>query len=168
MKKIFISLVLALLPLFSFAQTSANQKIGLVNTQLIFTAMPETKNLETELEKLAKKYEDELLSMQKEYQKKYEEFVNQQDTLIESIKVRKQQEIQDMAKRIQDLNAVAQQDMQKKQLELMAPIQKKLKDAINKVATTNGYAYVLDANQVLFIGSTGVDLTNDVKKSLGI
>ena len=46
---------------------------------------------------------------------------------------RREQELQDQAKRIQDLQQVAQQDYQKKQVRAPTPIQKKIQDAIAAV-----------------------------------
>lgn len=167
MKKLFLALVLVLFPsLMMSAQTQ--QKIGIVDTQAIIMAMPETKSMQTELDALMKKYEDSIVAMQKEYQTKFEEFVAQQETMVESIKVRKQQEIEDMAKRIQELNGVAQQDIQKKQTELFAPIQNKVRDAINKVGAENGFAYLLDASQMIYVGTTGIDATAMVRTKLGL
>lgn len=167
MKKLFLALVLVLFPsLMMSAQTQ--QKIGIVDTQAIIMAMPETKSMQTELDALMKKYEDSIVAMQKEYQTKFEEFVAQQETMVESIKVRKQQEIEDMAKRIQELNGVAQQDIQKKQTELFAPIQNKVRDAINKVGVENGFAYLLDASQMIYVGTTGIDATAMVRTKLGL
>ncbi len=167
MKKLFLALVLVLFPsLMMSAQTQ--QKIGIVDTQAIIMAMPETKSMQTELDALMKKYEDSIVAMQKEYQAKFEEFVAQQETMVESIKVRKQQEIEDMAKRIQELNGVAQQDIQKKQTELFAPIQNKVRDAINKVGAENGFAYLLDASQMIYVGTTGIDATAMVRTKLGL
>lgn len=167
MKKLFLALVLVLFPsLMMSAQTQ--QKIGIVDTQAIIMAMPETKSMQTELDALMKKYEDSIVAMQKEYQAKFEEFVAQQETMVESIKVRKQQEIEDMAKRIQELNGVAQQDIQKKQTELFTPIQNKVRDAINKVGAENGFAYLLDASQMIYVGTTGIDATAMVRTKLGL
>lgn len=167
MKKFFLALALVLFPaLMMSAQTQ--QKIGVVDTQTILMAMPETKAMQTELDALMKKYENTLVEMQKEYQTKFEEFVAQQDKMVESIKVRKQQEIEDLAKRIQELNNVAQQDVQKKQAELFTPIQTKVRDAINKVGAENGFAYLMDASQMIYMGTAAVDATSMVRSKLGL
>ena len=124
-----------LFPIFAGAQS---HKIGIVDSQKVLSEMPEMKSMQAELDNLAKKYEDTLVQLQKEFQTKYQDFVKEQETMVESIKSRKQQELEDLSKRIQDLNNVAQQDMQKKQVELFAPIQTKLREAINKVGNDGG------------------------------
>lgn len=167
MKKLFLAIALVLFPaLMMSAQTA--QKIGVVDTQSIIVAMPETKAMQTKLDELMKKYEDTIVEMQKEYQSKFEEFVSKKDTMVESIKLRKQQEIEDLAKRIQELNNVAQQDVQKKQVELFTPIQNKVRDAINKVGAENGFAYLMDSNQMIYMGTAAEDATALVRAKLGL
>lgn len=166
MKKTFLILCAAMLfPIFAGAQS---HKIGIVDSQKVLSEMPEMKSMQSELDNLAKKYEDTLVQLQKEFQTKYQDFVKEQETMVESIKSRKQQELEDLSKRIQDLNNVAQQDMQKKQVELFAPIQTKLREAINKVGNDGGFTYIMDASQMLYVGSGSEDVTSLVKSKLGL
>lgn len=166
MKKILLSLTLLMLPLLAFAQGA--QKVAVVDTQSILVDMPETKSMQTELDALMKKYEDTIVVMQEEFQNKYQAFVAEQEGMVESIRLRKEQELQDLAKRLEDLNTVAQEDIRKKQGELFAPIQKKLMDAINAVGAENGYAYMLDKSAMIYVGATGVDATSQVRSKLGL
>lgn len=168
MKRLLLTLMLIACPLVMFGQSNSPQKVAIVDTQKILMSMPETKAMQTELDALMKKYEDTLVVMREEFQKKYQEYVAEKDTLIETIKVRREQELEELAKRIEDLNGVAQQDIQKKQQELFTPIQTKLRNAIEAVGNENGYAYIIDASAMLFIGNTGIDATSKVSSKLGI
>ena len=166
MKRTFLILCAAMLfPIFAGAQS---HKIGIVDSQKVLSEMPEMKSMQSELDNLAKKYEDTLVQLQKEFQTKYQDFVKEQQTMVESIKSRKQQELEDLSKRIQDLNNVAQQDMQKKQVELFAPIQTKLREAINKVGNDGGFTYIMDSSQMLYVGNGSEDVTSLVKSKLGL
>ena len=166
MKRTFLILCAAMLfPIFAGAQS---HKIGIVDSQKVLSEMPEMKSMQAELDNLAKKYEDTLVQLQKEFQTKYQDFVKEQETMVESIKSRKQQELEDLSKRIQDLNNVAQQDMQKKQVELFAPIQTKLREAINKVGNDGGFTYIMDSSQMLYVGTGSEDVTSLVKSKLGL
>ena len=136
--KKLIIFLLMMLPLGVFAQES---KIAIVNTQEV---------------------------MQDEYNKKYSDFVAQQDSLTENIKMRRMQELQDMEQRTQNFIQISQQDFQKKQGELFTPIQDKLKNAIKAVGDEKGYTYILDPQIVLYQGNTAVDATQFVKAKLGI
>ena len=131
-------------------------------------AMPEVSGMEKQMADLNEKYRVELKQMQDEYQKKYSDFVAQQDSLTENIKMRRMQELQDMEQRTQNFIQISQQDFQKKQGELFTPIQDKLKNAIKAVGDEKGYTYILDPQIVLYQGNTAVDATQFVKAKLGI
>lgn len=167
MKRFFLTLVaLVALPLAMMAQ---EQKVAIVDVATILTQLPETKAMQTELDNLLKKYEDTHVAMQEEFQKKYEAYAAEREGLLETIRTRREQEIQDLAKRIEDLQQVAQQDYQRKQVELLTPIQKKVKDAITAVGNENNYTYMLDASTILFMNNnSAIDATAKVRAKLGI
>lgn len=164
MKKLIV-LLFMLLPLGVFAQ---EVKIAFVNTQEVFMAMPEVSEMEKQMADLNEKYKGELKQMQDEYQKKYSDFVAQQDSLTENIKLRRMQEIQDIQGRMDNFMQVAQQDVQKKQQELLMPIQEKLQKAIKDVGTEKGYTYIIDPAALLFTGSNAIDATLFVRTKLGL
>lgn len=160
-------LIIFLLMMFPgvFAQES---KIAIVNTQEVIQAMPEFATMQKQMADMEAKYKNEMQVMQDEYNKKYSDFVAQQDSLTENIKMRRMQELQDMEQRTQNFIQISQQDFQKKQGELFTPIQDKLKNAIKAVGDEKGYTYILDPQIVLYQGNTAVDATQFVKAKLGI
>ena len=97
--------------------------------------MPEFANMQKQMADMEAKYKSEMQVMEDEYKKKYSDFVAQQDSLTENIKMRRMQELQDMEQRTQNFIQISQQDFQKKQGELFTPIQDKLKNAIKQSVT---------------------------------
>jgi len=164
MKK-FIALCLMMLPLSLVAQ---ELKIAIVNTSELINLMPEVSAMEKQLADLNAQYEKELKIMQDDFNKKYSEYVAQQDSLTENIKLRRQQEIQDLQERIQNYVPVAQQEMEKKQQELFAPIQEKLQKAITAVGDEKGYTFIISPQVLLYKGNSAIDATPFVKDKLGI
>ena len=164
MKKLIIFLLM-MLPLGVFAQES---KIAIVNTQEVIQAMLEFATMQKQMADMEAKYKNEMQVMQDEYNKKYSDFVAQQDSLTENIKMRRMRELQGMEQRTQNFIQISQQDFQKKQGELFTPIQDKLKNAIKAVGDEKGYTYILDPQIVLYQGNTAVDATQFVKAKLGI
>ena len=164
MKKLIV-LLLMILPLGAIAQ---EVKIAFVKTQEVFMAMPEVSGMEKQMADLNEEYRVELKQMQDEYQKKYSDFVAQQDSLTENIKLRRMQEIQDIQERMDNFVQVAQQDVQKKQQELLQPIQQKLHEAIQKVGEEKGYTYIIDPAALLYTGTNAVDATPFVRTKLGL
>lgn len=166
MKKL-IALLLMLLP-FAGAVNAQEVKIAFVNTQEVFMALPEVADMQKKLEDLNAKYKKELETMQGEYQKKYSDFIAQQDSLTENIKVRRMQEVQDMQQRMDNFVQVAQQDVAKQQQDLLTPIQQKIQDAIKAVGAEKGYTYIIDPQVLLYQGSNAIDATQFVKAKLGL
>ena len=161
MKKLIIFLLM-MLPLGVFAQES---KIATVNTQDVIQAMPEFADMQKQMADMEAKYRSEMQVMEDEYKKKYSDYIAQQDSLTENIKMRR---LQDMEQRTQNFIQISQQDFQKKQGELFTPIQEKLKNAIKAVGDEKGYTYILDPQVVLYQGNAAVDATPFVKAKLGI
>lgn len=164
MKKLIILLFL-ILPLGAFAQ---EVKIAFVNTQEVFMAMPEVSAMETQMADLNEKYKVELKQMQDEYTNKYSAYIAQQDSLTENIKLRRMSEIEDIRERMDNFVQVAQQDVQKKQQELMMPIQQKMQEAIKAVGNEKGYTYIIDPAAILHFGNGSIDATSFVKTKLGL
>ena len=164
MKKLIV-LLLMILPLGAIAQ---EVKIAYVKTQEVFMAMPEVSEMEKKLADLNEKYKGELKLMQDEYQKKYADFIQQQDSLTENIKLRRMQEIQDIQTRMDNFVQMGQQDVQKQQQDLLMPIQQKLQDAIKAVGDEKGYTYIIDPAALLYTGSNEVDATPFVRTKLGL
>ena len=129
MKKLIIFLLMVL-PLSVFAQ---EVKIAIVNSQEVVTAMPEFATMQKTLADMDAKYKQELKVMEEEYNKKYADFIAQQDSLTENIKMRRMQELSDIQERSNNFVQLTQQDFQKKQQELFVPIQDKLRNAIKAV-----------------------------------
>lgn len=166
MKKL-IALLLMILP-FAGVVSAQDAKIAFVNTADVFNAMPEVANMKKSLEDLNAKYAKELEIMQNEYKKTYSDFVAQQDSLTENIKVRRMQDLQDKQQRIDNFIQVAQQDVNKKQEELIMPIQQKMSDAIKAVGSEQGYTYIIDPQVLLYTGPNAIDATPMVKTKLGL
>ena len=169
MKKL-IALLLMILP-FAGVVSAQEAKIAFVNTQEVFMAMPEVADMQKKLDELNAKYKKELETMQSEFQKKYSDFVAQQDSLTENIKVRRMQDIQDMQQRMDNFVQVAQQDVNKQQQDLVTPIQQKISDAIKAVGAAEGVIYIFDMARtpIPYVNEAqSINLTPKVKTQLGI
>jgi outer membrane protein len=145
------------------------QKLARVNTQEIFAVMPETKEMQQNLDAFGKELQEQLEQIQVEFNNRYAEFEKAQATMNPTVKQMKQAELNGLQQRYAEFQQIAQQDFAKKQQELAAPIQKKLDDAIAKVAKTAGYTAVFDAMMFVYADAAQVvDINGAVKKELGI
>lgn len=166
LKKILLFAVMFVLPLGAMAQA----KFAHMNSQEVITVMPEFTKAQSDLEAMAKKYQDEMQRTEEEFNKKYQEFIAQADSLPKNIADRRQKELQDMAQRQQQFQQEAQQAMQQAQSEAMAPIYQKLEAAIQAVGAAEGVVYIFDIARtpIAYIGTQSIDVTAKVKAQLGI
>ena len=152
----------------SISFTNAQSKVAHINTAELVEAMPTMKAAQAELEKLAKTYEADIQASIKEYQNKTKQYDAEASTKTDEENQKRLAEVQGMQQSIAAYQKGAQEDLQKKEAELMKPIYDKAREAIQKVAKAQGFNYVLDSMNgqgVLF--ADGTDLLPAVKKELG-
>jgi outer membrane protein len=162
MKKLIITIMLVL-PMLASAQ-----KFGHINTQELFSQMPEVAQVKAQMDTIQGQYENQLASMNEEIQKKMQDYQAQEATMAEAIKQIRQQELQEMQQRIQLFYQTAEQDIQRKQQELLAPVHERMAKAIKAVGEREGYTYIFDSAAMVHIGADATDATPAVKKELGI
>ena len=175
MMKKFLKLTLALV--FVLGATSASaQKLGRVDLAAIVPNMPEYTEAVSNLEALGKELSMQLEQMNVELNNKYADYEKNVSTYSDSLRQMKERELMEMNQRLQDMQQYAQQDLQKKEVDLMTPIYEKANAAVNKVAAAGGYAVVFStagdqassAGLAYFDPAQVKDITADVKKELGI
>lgn len=166
MNKLILSLIT--LAMASSVTSFAQSTIAHINTQELIEAMPEMQSARTEIEKLAKSYENDIQTMASELQNKVKVYDSEADSQTEDENRKRIEEVQGMEQSIRQFQGQAQQDIAQKENELLEPILKKAKDAVVKVAKALGYTYVLDTTPGSgVILADGKNLMADVKKELG-
>ncbi len=170
MKKIIT--VIATCLILSIGAQAQTQKIGHINSLALLDVMPEMQKAKADIQAYLKTFEDQLVSMQKEYKDKidaYQAGVKATPAMSDAIKEVKAKEIQDLEARIMQLNKSGEEKVQKKEEELTQPILKKADVAIKAVAKEKGYTYVIDASSgALLFAEDSDDLLEAVKIKLGM
>ncbi|MGN1256840.1 MAG: OmpH family outer membrane protein [Bacteroidaceae bacterium] len=165
MKKILVA-ILMMAPLALSAQKFAH-----FNSADIIPNMKEYTTAQTEIQNMAKQFDDDLKLMQDELQKKTEEYQKEQANLLENVRQRREQELNDLYQRMQQSYQDNQQSLQKAQQDKMGAIQQLVLDAVKKIGETGGYVYVIDTNAgaIPFVNTAlSTDITAEVKKAVGI
>ncbi len=161
-------MLFAILLFTGFSAVNAqSQKIAHINTNELIVAMPETKKAQDRLQKIQDSLNTAYGEMIQEYREK--------DSIIRSDSAKwtpakkdiKFKEFQDLADALQNYSNTAQQYLQEKEQELLEPVQKIAREAIQKVAKDNGYAYVINA-EMLIVAPPSDDLLAKVKAHLKI
>lgn len=163
-KKVLLAIMIAL-PMCISAQTI---KLGVVNTNTIFEAMPERATAQTQLETASKTFEDEFKKLTDQMDKEYAEFQALDASTPESIKERRMQALQDLQNRIQQFRMQAQQDLERQQTQLMQPIQEKIDAAIKAIGSEQGFTMIFQDVIPSYVGAGVTDVTPMVKTKLGL
>ena len=161
MKKILIA-ILMMAPLSLCAQKFAH-----FNTADIIPSMKEYTTAQEELQSMQKQYEDDMKLMQDELQKKSEEYQKEQANLLENVRARREQELNDLYNRLQQSFQDNQAALQKAEAEKMNTIREKVLAAIKKIGEEGGYVYIVDTSSgvIPFVSTTlSTDITAQVKK----
>lgn len=142
-------------------------KFGHVNIQELAAGMPEMKEGKAKLDATSKQYESELAKMYQELNKKYTDFVAAKDSLTETIKARRTQELQELEQRFNNFRQSSTEEVQKQQGELERSVMEAIVKAVKEVGEENGYVYIMDKNNTLYISSTkSTDVMDLVKAKL--
>ena len=167
--KLFKNLLLASVLFLGFTTTQAQSKIAHINTQELVSAMPETKQMEEEIKKVAQAYDADYKTQTTALQAKLQKYDQEAATQTDTENQKRALEVEELKKKLQLFASGAQQELQKKQFDLYKPIEEKASNAIKAVATSKGFQYVLDSSPgkglVVFMGE---DLMAAVKTKLGI
>lgn len=166
MKKIIIALLMAL----PFTAMAADLKIGVFNSQEVITIMPEYNAAMSELENMNLKFQTEGKKLQEELEKKYQEYTSTAETLEPAIRQYKETELARLQQSIQEFATSAENNIKKKQQDLMMPIINKINQAIKKVGDENGFTYIIDnaANIIPYVAPSAENVLPLIKKALNI
>ncbi|MBR5595297.1 MAG: OmpH family outer membrane protein [Alistipes sp.] len=174
MKK-FLKLTLAVVLMVSATAVNA-QKFGRVDLAAIVTNMTEFKDAQQNLQNYGRDLQDQLEQIQVEFNKLYADYEKNVTTYSDSVRQLKERELTELQQRFQDFQQLAQQDMAKKEAELMNPIYEKANDAVKQVSSAGGYIAIFStasdqpasAGLAYFDPAQLTDITPEVKAVLGI
>ncbi|MBQ0143731.1 MAG: OmpH family outer membrane protein [Bacteroidales bacterium] len=165
MKKILVFAAMAILSL----SASAQAKFAVVDFNELVMLAPEADAARTQMQAASKTAQETIMSMQEEGQAKYTEYQQKSASWTPAIRESKEKELNDISARIQEFQQSIQVELQQKQQELMDPIYKKAQETIEKIAKDNGFAFVFDNSQFLFVDKAQVkDITPEARKAMGI
>ena len=146
--------------------TSAQSKIAHINKQDLVKAMPAYITAQAEIKKLGQTYEAQMQDSFKEYDTKVKQYNAEAESQTQEENQRRMAEVEGMKQSLTQYQQQAQQDIQKKEFDLLKPIVDEADKAIQTVAKAQGFQYVLDS--AMLIMADGKDLMADVKAHLKI
>tara|TARA_Y100000589_G_scaffold103850_1_gene98160 strand:- start:31 stop:609 length:579 start_codon:yes stop_codon:yes gene_type:complete len=164
MKKVILLLFLSLNVTIAFSQ---KQKIGHVNTQEILQSLYIKDSIQFKLVDFQKVLENESRRIQSELYNEQIELEKLKDSLPTEIFNQRYQRLMSDSKRFQEETLPQMQNsLKNKELFYIAPIEKKITEAIQKIAKNNSFTYIINLEATLYAG--GQDITKLVRLELGL
>ena len=148
--------------------SSAQSIVAHVNVDSLLVQMPEYKLAQEALQAEQAKFESEAKEMNAELEKGAQA-LQANAAWTELRKRQEQTRLQEMYNNIQEYMQQAQSQLQQKEVELVTPVLEKLQAAINAVAETKKFSYVLDASQSkgqVVYAKGGINIGGDVRAYL--
>ncbi len=168
--KPFLIIAFSLL-LTSFTATA--QRYAIIDTKYILAKIPEYKDANKKLEEMADAWQKEIDLMQADLDKMYRQLDAEKAMLTPELLKKREDEIFNKEKQVRDLQKRRfgfEGDYFRKKQELVKPIQDKVYNAVQKLATERLYDFILDKSEgiTVIFADPKLDKSDDVLKILGV
>lgn len=166
--KIIVGLVL-LVP----SLQAQNQRVGFIDSEFILSKIPEYAGVDQRLRQLVTTWNDEIAELEREIAELQDDFRAKEILFTPDVKREREQEINNKKRELEryiNTRFGPDGDYYKQQRDLLEPIQRKVVEAVGKVASRDGYDFVFDRHGdiVFFYSRTQWDLSIEVLLELGI
>ena len=169
MKKL---LILATCFLLIAASTNA-QRYAIIDSKYILDKLPEYKEAQKLLDQFSEQWQQEVDQKQALMDKMYKDYDAEQVMLSDVLKKKREDELYNKEKELRDLQKKRfgfEGDLFKKRQELIKPIQDRVYNAVQKLATEKQYDFILDKSEgiTVIFADPKLDKSDDVLRELGI
>jgi outer membrane protein len=160
--------------IFSVESTLAqNQRIGFIDTEFILSKIPEYAGVDQRLRQLVTTWNEEIAELEKEIADLQEDFRAKEILFTPEVRREREQEINNKKRELEryiNNRFGPEGDYYRQQRDLLEPIQRKIVEAVGKVATRDGYDFVFDrhGDYVFFFSRPQWDLSIEVLLEMGI
>ncbi|MBI2730806.1 MAG: OmpH family outer membrane protein [Sphingobacteriales bacterium] len=169
MKKIlFVAFSMCLVSL-----TASAQRYAIIDSKYILEKLPEYKDAQKKLDDISDLWQKEIDQKSAELEKMYKNFEAEQVMLSDELKKKREDEIYNKEKELRDLQKKRfgfEGDLFRKRQELIRPIQDKVYNAVQKMATERSFDFVLDKSEgiTVIFADPKLDKSDDILKRLEV
>lgn len=153
---------------FAPAATAQQLKIGHVDFNALVASLPETKAAEKEVEDRRTAIAEMLEKLYAEVGTLFQAYQKNAQTYAADTRKAKEEEIRQKQQEIQTLEELGDQQLQNLWQEKMNPVYERVRKAIEAVGGENGFIYILETSTLNYISPKSTDVTDLVKKKLGV
>ena len=164
-------MILALVAMVLSVAAVSAQNYMVVDSEKVFKSLTAYNNALTQIENLSEQYQAKVDAKFQEVERLYNSYIQQRASLSEATRQQREQQIlqkEQEATEYQESLFGTEGELMKKRMELIQPIQQRVFDAIERIATQYGYDLVIDisANPTILYYSSKVDFTQKIINAL--
>ncbi len=168
MKKIFYIILISLF----FVNNTFSQKFAYIDSDYILNKIPEFKQAQDKLDALSAEWQKEIEKKFTDVENMYKSYQQEQILLTKPMKNKREEAIMRAEKEAKDLQRKyfsPQGELNLKRQELVKPIQDKIYDAVQQLASNNKYAVIFDSSSdlIMLYSNPNLDKSDKILEILG-
>src|SRR5438045_1914279 len=149
------------------------QRYAVIDSKYILQKLPEYKSAQQRLDQFSEQWQQEIDKKSADLDKMYKQYDAEQVMLSDELKKKREDELFNKEKELKDLQKKRygyEGDIFKERERIVKPIQDKVYNAVQKMAVSHGYDFVLDKSEgiTIIFADTQLDRSNDILQQLGI
>ncbi len=165
--------ILSALFLYGFSLPTYAQRYAVIDSKYILEKLPDYKNAQQKLDQFSEQWQQEIDSKSAQLDKMYKDFDAEQVMLSDELKKKREDELFNREKELRDLQKKRygyEGDIFKKRQELIKPIQDKVYNAVQRLAVSKLYDFILDKSEgiTVIFADPKLDRSDDVLKEMGV
>jgi len=169
MKKTFLLLI----AFVGWAVTTQAQRYAIIDTKYILSKIPEYRDADKKLQLVGEQWQKEIDDKQAQLDKMYKNYEAEAFMLTDELKKKREDELFVREKEVRELQKRRfgyEGDLFKERQKLVKPVQDKVYNAVQKMAISKAYDFVLDKSEgiTIIFADPKLDKSEDVLKELGI
>lgn len=173
MNRINIAVACCAVLLALVGPVQAQQTIGYVDSEYVLNQMPEYATMQQQLDRQAEEWQGEIEERQREVDELFQEYQARELLYTAEERQRRREEIvrtEDEVERLRMQYFGPEGELFREQERLLRPIQERILEAIEEVASAENYDYVFDKSGdfVFLFAREQYDVSNLVLEELGI
>jgi len=149
------------------------QRYAVIDSKYILEKVPEYKAAQQKLDQFSEQWQQEIDKKSAALDKMYKDYDAEQVMLSDDLKKKREDELFNNDKELKDLQRKRfgyEGDIFKKRQELIKPIQDRVYNAVQKLAASKLYDFILDKSEgiTVIFADPKLDKSDDVLKELGV
>src|SRR6476619_3471623 len=130
------------------------QRYAIIDSKYILEKLPEYKSAQQKLDQFSEQWQQEIDKKYADLDKMYKDYDAEQVMLSDDLKKKREDELFNREKELRDLQKKRfgyEGDIFKKRQELIKPVQDKVYNAVQKLAVTKLYDFILDKSEGIIV-----------------